>query len=226
MQCLSFEMLERMPLQVDPFEYVVVPNFVQPGKLAAIIADFPAVPGAGSHPPSELRVTGHFACLLEELQSEAFRHAIESKFDVDLEGRPTMITVRGYLRKTDGEIHTDSKTKIITVLLYLNDSWDQDGGRLRLLRSGTNLEDYVAEVPPSGGKLLAFRRSDHSWHGHKPYEGRRRAIQFNWVTGEDVVRREQSRHRLSTRIKKLTSMFSPREPKPVDVPPESPIPPL
>jgi hypothetical protein len=208
MQSLSFESLERTPLQVDPFEHVVVPNFVRPEKLADIIADFPDVPGPGSHPPSELDIRGRFAELLEELESEGFRHAIERKFGVDLEGRPTMVTVRGYLRKKDGEIHTDSKTKIITVLLYLNESWAGDGGRLRLLRSGTDLEDYVAEVPPLAGTLLVFRRSDCSWHGHKPFEGPRRAIQFNWVTSEDVVMREQSRHRLSTRIKKLTSVFA------------------
>jgi SM-20-related protein len=219
MQFLSYELLERTPLQVDPFEYVVVPNFVKPERLAEIVADFPDVPGAGSHPPSELRIVGHFAGLLEDLKSEAFRKAIESKFAVDLEGRPTMTTVRGYVRKKDGEIHTDSTTKIITVLLYLNDSWDEQGGRLRLLRNGTDLEDYVAEVPPFGGTLLVFRRSENSWHGHKPFEGRRRAIQFNWVTDEDVVSREQSRHRLSTRIKKLTSIFAPKPSKPADAPP-------
>ncbi len=33
------------------------------------------------------------------------------------------------------------------------------GGRLRLLRSGTDLEDYLLEVPPEEGTLLCFRRS-------------------------------------------------------------------
>ncbi len=99
MQYLSHEALAQTPLQVDPFEYVVVPNFVKPERLAEIAADFPDVPGAGSHPPSELRIAGHFAGLLEDLQSEEFRHAIESKFGIDLEGRPTMMTVRGFVRK-------------------------------------------------------------------------------------------------------------------------------
>jgi SM-20-related protein len=109
-------------------------------------------------------------------------------------------------KKKDGGIHTDSKTKIITVLLYLNEHWGDEGGRLRLLRNGTDLDSYVAEVPPTNGTLLLFRRSDNSWHGHKPYEGPRRAIQFNWVTSEDVVRKEQGRHRLSTRVKWLKNL--------------------
>jgi SM-20-related protein len=207
MQYLACDAFEQTPLETDPFEHVVVPNFVKADALAKIGADFPEVPGPGSHPPSELNISRQFAGLIDELQSEAFRKAVESKFAIDLNGRPTMITVRGYLQLKDGAIHTDSKTKLITVLLYLNESWDHDGGRLRLLRNGTDFDDYVAEVVPAGGTLLAFRRSDSSWHGHKPYVGPRRAIQFNWVTSQDVVDREEARHRFSTRLKKLTNMF-------------------
>ena len=42
----------------------------------------------------------------------------------------------------------------------------------------------IMEVPPTEGTLLAFRRADNSWHGHKPFAGERRVIQFNWVTSE------------------------------------------
>ena len=208
MPYLSYEAIERTPLEKDPFEYVIIPNCVNADALKQIGTDFPPVPGAGSHPPSELQIKGHFAALLQELESAKFREAVEQKFGIDLAQRPTMCTVRGYLQKKDGSIHTDSKTKIITVLLYLNERWDSKGGCLRLLRSGTDLEDYVAEVPPTNGTLLIFRRSDHSWHGHEPYEGPRRAIQFNWVTSNDVVKKEQARHRLSTRLKRLRSLFS------------------
>jgi SM-20-related protein len=209
MPYLCCDTLEQTPLQRDPFDYVVVPNFVSGDQLARIAADFPTVPGPGSHPPSELRIVGHFAGLLQELNGDRFRQVIESKFAVDLSAFPTMATVRGQLRKKDGAIHTDSKSKIITVLLYLNEHWECEGGRLRLLRSGTDLEDYIVEIPPVGGALLVFRRSENSWHGHKSYEGRRRAIQFNWVTGQDVVSREQARHRFSTRLKMLTGILSP-----------------
>ena len=47
-------------------------------------------------------------------------------------------------RAKDGQIHTDSKDKIITVLLYLNENWQQPGGRLRILRSGQNVDDFAA----------------------------------------------------------------------------------
>ena len=62
-----------------------------------------------------------------------------------------MYSLRGWLRAKDGQIHTDSKDKIITVLLYLNENWPHAGGRLRLLRNGTDLENFVTEVPPDNG---------------------------------------------------------------------------
>lgn len=208
MAYLDLESLERQPLETAPYDHVVVKKFVRPDAFAGITKDFPAVPGPGSHPPSELKITGHFQALMEELQGEGFRKAIEKKFGLDLTGRPTMYTVRGFLRSTDGQVHTDSKTKIITVLVYLNEPWQEAGGKLRILRS-ENVEDYTSEIEPSEGTLLVFRRSDTSWHGHLPYEGPRRAIQLNWVTSQDVVDREQSRHGLSTKIKKLKKWLTP-----------------
>ena len=207
---LDFEAFERTPLARDPFDYLVVPDFVRADMFKPVITDFPAVPGPGSHPPDELAVKGHFKALMDGLESPAFRAAVERKFGVDLTGRPTMYTVRGFVREKDGSIHTDSTTKIITVLLYLNERWEQDAGRLRLLRGPDNLEDYVAEVPPFGGTLLIFKRADNSWHGHKSVSGPRRAIQLNWVTDAGVVGHEQRRHKLSTRFKKFKSFFTPK----------------
>lgn len=207
MSYCDFDALERTPLERDPFEYIVVPDFLKSERFADVIKDYPVVPGPGSHPPSELVIRGHFERLVAELRGPEFQSAIERKFGVDLTGRPTMYTVRGFVREKDGSIHTDSETKIITVLLYMNERWQEDAGRLRLLRSPDDLEDYVAEVPPYGGTLLVFRRSDKSWHGHKSTSGPRRAVQLNWVTSQDVVDHEQRRHGISTRLKKFKNML-------------------
>lgn len=203
MQYLDIDALGATPLRSDPFDYLVLPGFVRGSVFAEVVSDYPVVPGPGSHPLSELSVGGHFKRLIDELNGSQFRQAIEDKFGIDLLSRPTMFTVRGECRPSDGKIHTDSETKLITVLLYMNDTWDRDGGRLRILRSAVDLDDYVEEVPPHGGTLLVFRRSEKSWHGHQPFDGPRRAIQMNWVTDRSVVRREQGRHRLSSTIKKL-----------------------
>ena len=127
----------------------------------------------------------------------------EEKFEIDLSGRPTMLTMRGKSDGKDGRIHTDSETKIITLLLYLNLTWDRPEGRLRLLHSPTDLENYAREVVPVAGTMLAFRRSERSFHGHRAHVGQRRTLQLNWVTEPAVVRRELSRHRWSARLKAL-----------------------
>ena len=203
MAYLDIAALESTPLKREPYDYLVVPDFVSAERFPSVIADYPAVPGPGSYPLSELSIDGHFEALLDELNGPAFRRAIEEKFDLDLSSRPTMFTVRGECRSSDGSIHTDSKTKIITVLLYMNEKWNKDGGRLRILKNGADLDNYVEEVPPHGGTLLVFRRSDKSWHGHQPFDGPRRAVQMNWVTDASVVAREQGRHRISSAFKKL-----------------------
>jgi len=201
---LKLDALRSTPPEHDPFDYVIVRNFVEREKLKEVLADYPDVPGPGSHPPAGLKISGHFKELMDELLDAPFRKLIEEKFDVDLTNRPTMYTVRGFCRARDGKIHTDSKTKIITVLLYMNDdSWESSTGRLRILRNGTDLENFAAEVEPSGGTLLVFKRANNSWHGHHPFEGKRRAIQLNWVTDQSVVDREQGRHGFSSAIKRI-----------------------
>ena len=130
---------------------------------------------------------------------------MEEKFGLDLEGKATMFTARGRCRAEDGKIHTDSKSKIITVLLYMNEDWAPQGGRLRLLRDGENLENWAREVPPGFGTLLLFKRSERSWHGHLPFEGPRRVIQMNWVTSSRVAAWEQFRHKVSAATKRLTA---------------------
>jgi SM-20-related protein len=139
---LKLDTLRATPLQRDPFEYLIVRDFIEREKLKQVLSDYPDVPGPGSHPPAGLKIAGHFKEMIDELLATSFRQAVEEKFDIDLTGRPTMYTVRGFCRARDGKIHTDSKTKIITVLLYMNDdSWESSTGRLRILRNGTDLEN-------------------------------------------------------------------------------------
>ena len=205
---LDLERFRNTPLINEPFEFLIVPEFVKAEARQAIEKDYPEVNRPGSFPLREVSYGPAFADLIEEMRSEEFRHAFEEKFNIDLTNRPDMITVRGRCSEKDGKIHTDSETKIITILIYMNSGWESSGGRLRLLRSGNNLDDMLLEVPPTEGTLLAFRRSNNSWHGHTPFSGPRRVIQFNWVTSQAVVRREQNRHRFSAWMKKLRGAFS------------------
>jgi hypothetical protein len=199
---IDYQRFRRTPLVREPFDHLVVKDFLRAEAIKPVLSGFPPIQKGGSFPESELSFGSGFASLLEELRGEELRAAVEEKFEIDLEGRPTMITVRGQARDKDGRIHTDAVTKIVTVLLYLNPGWKDEGGRLRLLRSDASLEDYFADVPPEAGTAVFFRCTDNAWHGHTPYVGERRAIQLNWVTAESVARHEERRHRFSARLKK------------------------
>lgn len=203
---LDLAALRRTPLATDPFPHIIVPGFIEGPARAALSRDFPPIEAPGSFAVADLRIGPVFKRFLAELEGPAMRDAIAEKFAIDLGGRPTMVTVRGAARAADGRIHTDTSTKLITVLIYMNETWEAEGGRLRLLRSPDNLEDVVAEVPPAAGTLLAFRVTPNSWHGHAPVTGPRRVIQLNWVTSPAVIRRERLRHGLATRVKRLLSI--------------------
>ena len=200
---LDLELLRAAPLERHPFDFVVVPGFVRGDALPAIIADFPQIRGAGSYPVESLGCGPAFRDLVAALTGPDLASAIGEKFALDLSGRPTLVTVRGASDGRDGRIHTDSETKIITLLLYMNPVWERAEGRLRLLRGPGDLDDWVREVAPLAGTMLAFRRSERSFHGHRPHIGPRRSLQLNWVTDQKVVRRELGRHRWSARLKAL-----------------------
>jgi len=195
--------LRAAPLNRDPFDFVVVEEFLRRDAVASLVADFPQIRGHGSYPVESLEYGSAFAQLVAALTGAELRRAIEEKFGIDLGDRPTLLTVRGRSDGKDGRIHTDTATKIITLLLYMNPVWESAEGRLRLLRGPRDLDDYAVEVAPLAGTMLAFRRSERSFHGHHPHVGERRSLQLNWVTDGAVVRRELGRHRWSARLKAL-----------------------
>ncbi len=201
---LDMDRFEATPLQRAPFDFLIVPGFLKRDALPAVERDFPQITSGGSFPATSLKCGPAFKALLDELQGPAVTAAFEAKFGIDLSGRPTMITLRGQSRAKDGAIHTDSRSKLVTALIYLNSDWESDGGRLRMLNGPDDLEDYAAEVPPEAGTLVAFRCSPEAWHGHKPFIGQRRSIQLNWLTDQGVLKRELKRHAFSALTKKLT----------------------
>jgi len=209
LRSLDLAALRAVPLTREPFEYFVVPGFVRPEARAKINADYPKISDGGSFPASQLCYGPAFREFLDDLESDEFREAFEEKFALDLAGRPTTVTVRGQCSLKDGRIHTDTKSKIITILIYMNAAWEHPGGRLRLLKSADNLDDAIMEVPPTEGTLLAFKRADNSWHGHKPFAGERRVIQFNWVTSEGDRKLAMLRHHVSAPFKRLIAAMRP-----------------
>jgi hypothetical protein len=205
MSHLNINKLNQAELRKDPFDYTVVPGFLSAKSLGSVIDSYPDIFQGGSYPLDTVTVSPDLQAVIDEMNGAEFERAIEDKFGVELTGLPKMYSLRGYCRKSDGKIHCDSKDKVITVLLYLNDTWAHQGGKLRILRSANDLEAYSEEVPPDDGTLLVFRRSDTSFHGHGPFEGVRRSIQMNWMISENKRAFHKIRHKISAGFKKLAA---------------------
>jgi Rps23 Pro-64 3,4-dihydroxylase Tpa1-like proline 4-hydroxylase len=198
MAVLNLTAFENTPLQRDPFDFLIAEGVMSPETLARVNQDYPAIDIPANFKPQDLQYGPAFQQLLDDLHSPEFQAAVERKFGVNLANTAKTITVRKYSELSDGNIHTDHWSKVITILLYFNPEWTQEGGKLRLLRSKTDIEDFAAEATPVGGTLLAFRRSSNSFHGYKRFEGERRMVQVNWVKASRIAWYAQQLARLST----------------------------
>ncbi|MDA8249268.1 MAG: 2OG-Fe(II) oxygenase [Rhodospirillales bacterium] len=205
---LDHAALRATPVASEPFPHVVLRHFVPPEQLAPLLRDLPPMAQGGSFPISALRLGPRAKALAAEMEGPTLREAIARKFGLDLTAAPTMLTLRGQSRERDGSIHTDSTSKRVTVLLYLNqakDAWAARAGCLRLLRSPNDIEDYAVEVPPIDGTLLVFPNGPTAWHGHKRHIGERYVMQLNYMARDAKARSELRRHRFSAFIKRLTT---------------------
>jgi SM-20-related protein len=201
---LNMSALRAAKVETEPYQYTIVPGFLNDASVKRVNATYPNIEKGGSFPIETLAENMAIKEVIAELDGPEFESVIAEKFGVNLSGRPKMFSLRGYTRAKDGQIHTDSKDKIITVLLYLNDNWQQPGGRLRILKNNHNVDDFAAEVAPDNGTLLIFKRSEKSWHGHHPFEGPRRSLQMNWMTTEGSLGWHKVRHTISAAVKKMT----------------------
>ena len=204
-EVLNPDALRKAPLVAEPFPHLIVDNIIRPETLTEVVGSFPRIDKRGSFPPEAVSYSGRFAILMREMHSVELRELIGERLGMDLKDKPPMLTVRGRTGKKDGRIHTDSKSKLVTVLLYLNPGWSATEGRLRLLYNDRDLSPYAAEVSPDAGRCLIFKVTPNCWHGHEPFDGERRTIQLNYVTSEEARERDLKRHRFSAFLKGLFS---------------------
>lgn len=188
---LDLAKIRAADVAMKPYPFFMVEDAIRADAADKVADDFPAIDRAGVVNPSETTPGPAFAALLDELKGEAFRKVIAEKFDVPLDGLDVKINLRGQARKTDGNIHTDTPTKAVTVLLYFNRETEASDTGLRILNNGRDLDDYVAEVPPLLGNMLAFKVTPDCWHGHKPFEGERRSLQLNYLSGAERTRKHE-----------------------------------
>ena len=189
-----------------PFRFLVAREQLPSAAAAELDRDFPKYSSAGFFPYEEKDCGPSINALIRQLTDPAVASAVGERLGIDHLGRyPTLVTLCRYLNKRHGTIHTDSKSKIATALLYLAPSWpDISEGCLRFLNRIDDIDDLaLPEIKPLYGNFVVFRRAENSFHGHLPHEGERRVIQIAWLTSEDEKLRKTQRGKLSRAFKKL-----------------------
>jgi hypothetical protein len=193
-------------VQREPFSFLIAHGQLPEPSRFELDRDFPRYSGAGFFPYEAKECGESINALVQAITAPGFASAVGAKLGIDDLGRyPTLVTICRHLNKRHGTIHTDSKSKVATALLYLNPSWhDTSEGCLRFLAKIDDIDATVApEVKPLYGEFVIFKRADNSFHGHLPYEGERRVIQVAWLTSEEEKLRKTQRGTATRFFKKI-----------------------
>ena len=182
----------------DPYNFLLASKFLKEDAADELRRDFPVIDKPGYLTVDEVKLHGRFKQLIDELEGPELTEELSRKFGQDLHAYPRLTTIMKRSQPKYGSIHTDGPSKVMTMLVYMNDEWQQDeGGRLRVLYDEKNYEPYKLEVPPTMGTMFAFLRSDNSWHGHLPFSGERRVVQIAWVKSQADVDRKKKHNKMA-----------------------------
>jgi hypothetical protein len=186
----------------EPYDYFLGENLLKSEAVDDLRRDFPSIDKPGYLTVDEVQLKGTFKTLIDELESDELTRVISEKWGQDLTAFPRLTTIMKKSQPKYGAIHTDGPSKVMTMLVYMNDAWNAgDGGRLRVLYDGQNFEPYKVEVPPVMGTVFGFLRADNSWHGHRPFVGERRVVQIAWIRDADELERKKRRNSFAQRLK-------------------------
>jgi hypothetical protein len=178
--------IKAKPISTEPFEWGFVGSLLTERDAAAVAASYPcdhfkSVRGddgekgyeyevrsfihMGSQAPSHpVHLTPEWRALAADLLSVEYREAMSWLTKRDLSNTVIEANLFHYGPNAWMGPHLDLKEKIVTHVLYFNDSWNPaDGGCLNILRSSAP-SDVFAEVPPIVGNSVVLVRSEKSWH--------------------------------------------------------------
>ena len=114
MKLINNEKLSKARVNKEFFPFFCVENiFLDNIDTQSVIDDFPSISDGGSFHVSSVSSGKLIKQLVYELESNEIKAILEKQFKVNLDEAKVATTLRGYSRKKDGKIHTDSKTKIL-----------------------------------------------------------------------------------------------------------------
>ncbi len=104
-------------------------------------------------------------------------------------------------------IHTDSKSKLITVLTLYESPLGYSARQVTSAKNQHNLDDYVEEISPLAGNCLIFKVTANGWHGHHPFVGKRLSLQLNYLVNDAALTKHLHHHRFTAFLKKYLPKF-------------------
>jgi hypothetical protein len=192
---IKLDVIRQAPLLHEPYDYFLGSGFLRSDTLDELRRDFPVIDKPGYLTVDEVSLKGRFKTLIDELEGPELTEALSQKFGRDLHPHPRLTTIMRKSQQKYGAIHTDGASKVMTMLVYMNDDWNaSEGGQLRVLYDEKRYEPYAAEIVPTMGNIFAFLRSDKSWHGHRPFAGERKVVQIAWVKDQAELDRKKKRN--------------------------------
>lgn len=173
-------------LETEPYRWAAIDQLFSPQDAAALAAAFPqdhfkrlatydgqkefeyevrCLIRMGEASMSRARrLSAAWRALANDFLSPDYRAAMSSLTGFDLSNAPLEVNVFHYPPGGSHGAHPDHRDKIVTHILYFNESWnDDDGGCLTILRS-SDPRDIAKTVSPLVGSSAVVVRSDHSWH--------------------------------------------------------------
>lgn len=189
-----------------PFDYLVAHNVLDGARCAELRADFPQYREAGFFEHDPARCGSSINELVAAIRSPAFARAVGQKLGLpQLADKPMLVHLGFRQNRRHGTIHTDSEATLATVLFYFSIAWPHgSAGCLRFLTEPDDIDALLApEIRPAFGTMVAFRRSDCSYHGYLPYEGERPVLKAAWLVSQAALARKTRRAHATYFAKRL-----------------------
>src|SRR4051795_8224307 len=128
---LNADAVRNAPLSKDPYSFFLGSGILKEDAIPELKRDFPNITKPGYLTVDEVGLKGKFKTLIDEIESDEFSSVLSEKFGINLNQYPRLTTIRKLSQAKDGRIHTDGPSKVMTLLIYMNDEWQGGGARPR-----------------------------------------------------------------------------------------------
>lgn len=187
---IDLDRIRKSKLEAEPYRWAAIDRLFRRADAVSIARTFPSdhyklVSGYGGekdyeYEARELIAMGsgkisyasdlsyEWRSLAEDFLSPEYRLALSELTGCDLSEAPLEVNVFHYGPGASLGAHSDLPDKVVTHVLYFNDSWDPKNGGCLSILSAKDSAAVVAEIPPIVGSSAVLVRSDNSWHAVSP----------------------------------------------------------